>query len=373
MGQVFDCIVVGGGLVGSAVAYGVCSAGGTVALLDEGDVAYRASRGNFGQLWVQGKGRGKPPYAELTKAAAVAWAGFAARLEAEGGIDVYYRGTGGFWFGFAPKDVEDRAAMMEDIGAASGIPYRMVEPAELRKILPRIGDAVVGASFCPLDGDVNPLYALRALHAAIGRRGGRIVNGAPALAVEPAAEGFVARTATQSISGRRVVLAAGLGNPALGRPLGLDIPVSPLRGQILVTERVEPFLPVCTNKLRQTPEGTVMFGSTEEEAGFDDGTTHAAMVKLARRGIETFPMLAQARLVRHWAALRIMTPDGLPIYQESLSHPGAFVVTCHSGVTLVPVHARVVGPWVLGRQDIPALLDHPVFSASRFDGKRGPL
>ena len=82
MGQVFDCIVVGGGLVGSAVAYGVCSAGGTVALLDEGDVAYRASRGNFGQLWVQGKGRGKPPYAELTKAAAVAVRALAAMKSA---------------------------------------------------------------------------------------------------------------------------------------------------------------------------------------------------------------------------------------------------------------------------------------------------
>jgi glycine/D-amino acid oxidase-like deaminating enzyme len=61
-----DVLVVGGGVVGTAIAYGLARAGERVALLDEGDDAFRAARGNFGLVWVQGKGAGTPPYARWT-------------------------------------------------------------------------------------------------------------------------------------------------------------------------------------------------------------------------------------------------------------------------------------------------------------------
>jgi glycine/D-amino acid oxidase-like deaminating enzyme len=148
--------------------------------------------------------------------------------------------------------------------------------------------------------------------------------------------------------------------------------VTPNRGQILVTERLKPFLPCMTVKVRQTLDGTVQLGSTDEDVGLDDGTTGQAMQGLARRAIETFPLLERAQLVRAWGALRVMTPDGFPLYQESESCPGAFVITCHSGVTLAAMHATRVAQWIAGRAGRPAGTE--AFSPRRFlDAKPGEI
>ena len=87
-----DVIVIGGGLVGSAIAWGLGRAGARVLVLDEGDLAFRASRGNFGLVWVQGKGRGCPEYARWTRLSADLWPDFAAELGEQTGIDVGHNG-----------------------------------------------------------------------------------------------------------------------------------------------------------------------------------------------------------------------------------------------------------------------------------------
>ncbi|MDF2491340.1 MAG: FAD-dependent oxidoreductase, partial [Pseudomonas sp.] len=100
--------------------------------------------------------------------------------------------------------------------------------------------------------------------------------------------------------------------------------------------------------VRQTDEGTVQLGDSMEEVGFDDSTCTEVLAAIARRGVATFPLLREVRLVRAWGALRVLSPDGFPIYQHSTTHPGAFVVTCHSGVTLAAAHALRLAPWILG-------------------------
>ena len=90
-----DAIVVGGGLVGSAIAWGLQREGLSTVLLDEGDLAFRASRGNFGLVWVQSKGLGAPHYQRWTRASAEAWGGLATELAAGTGRDVGLRQGGG--------------------------------------------------------------------------------------------------------------------------------------------------------------------------------------------------------------------------------------------------------------------------------------
>ncbi|ARP79971.1 FAD-dependent oxidoreductase [Bordetella genomosp. 8] len=361
-----EIIVVGGGLVGAAIAYGIARTGGAVTLLDQGDVAHRASRGNFGLVWLQSKGAGFPRYARWSRDAVDHWGPLASELAELTGVDVDLRQNGGFWMGFSEKEMVEREAMLAEINADGRTPFEMLDHAQLKARLPAIGPKVVGGSWCPLDGHVNPLKLLHALHAGLKLRGGRICNGVDIREVKThGSSGFQARSADgRSWTGNRIVLAAGLSNDALASQLGLHAPVVANRGQVLITERLKTFLPYPTNKARQTAEGTVQLGFSVEDVGLDDGTTVSAIEWIAKRAVTTFPLLATVKLVRAWGALRVMTPDGAPIYQESARFPGAFVVTSHSGVSLAGSHAFEVAPWIAGVKTPPPDLEQ--FAGERF-------
>lgn len=364
MASTFDLIVIGGGLVGSAIAWGAAIRGARVGVLDEGDVAFRAARGNFGLVWIQSKGVGNPPYAHWSQRSAALWPELARRMADATGTDVGLRQPGGLAFCFSDAEMAARAAMIHRMHNESGdIGTRMVDRADLRAMVPGIGDAVVGAAFCPKDGHANPLYLLRSLHAALRGTGGSYLPGRSVDRITPAGGSFTVRCGTEDFAAPKLVLAAGLGSRTLAPMVGLDMPVSPLRGQIVVTERLPPLLGYATHLLRQTEEGSVMCGDSQEDVGFDPATTVAVTRAIAANAVRTFPALAAARVVRMWGALRVMTPDGFPIYEQSERHPGAFAVTCHSGVTLAGAHALDLAPALLAGE-IPANLQG--FNSRRF-------
>jgi hydrogen cyanide synthase HcnC len=364
----FDVAVIGGGLVGAAVAWGLARAGERVVVLDEGDVAFRASRGNFALVWVQGKGLGLPEYAAWSKRSSDLWAEFARLLQEETGLDVAFRRPGGFHLCLSEREVENRAHMLGRLHnqpAMVKYDYAMLDAARVKAMLPPVGREVVGASYCPLDGHVNSLRLLRGLHAGMQQLGATYLADHVVERIDHLDGGFRLTTRHAEVRAGKIVLAAGNGNARLGPMVGLDVPVRPQRGQIIVTEKVAPFLdhPVVT--VRQTDEGGVMIGDSVEEAGWDTTVGAGVVSAMAERAVRMFPQLGRLNVVRTWAALRVMTPDGFPIYQQSVSCPGAFVATCHSGVTLAAAHALVLAP-LIARGDLPAE-QFGVFSARRFD------
>jgi glycine/D-amino acid oxidase-like deaminating enzyme len=162
----YDYIVAGGGLIGAAVANGLARKGKKIAVLDEGDRAFRASRGNFGLVWVQGKGAKNPAYAKWSGYAADLWSDFDQELREQTGINTGYARSGGMELAMSEQDwdaqSEDMAAVHKNTDGK--FEYEMLDHAELKKRLPKIGKEVVGASYSPQDGHVNPLYLLRSLH-----------------------------------------------------------------------------------------------------------------------------------------------------------------------------------------------------------------
>jgi glycine/D-amino acid oxidase-like deaminating enzyme len=97
--------------------------------------------------------------------------------------------------------------------------------------------------------------------------------------------------------------------------------------------------------------------------GFDDGTTRPVMGTIARRALATFPFLNSVRVVRAWGALRIMSDDGLPIYEQSRRCPGAYVASTHSGVTLAALHSLQLAQWI-DEGELPPSLEP--FGGGRF-------
>ncbi|MEA3093996.1 MAG: hypothetical protein QOJ04_5338 [Caballeronia sp.] len=345
-----DVLVVGGGLVGTAVAYGLAREGAKVTVLDQGDGGFRASRGNFGLVWVQGKGYGLTPYARWSRSSSRLWPGLAAALLQETGIDVSLKQPGGFHLCFSDEELAERETRLSTLQTELGgeYPYQLLDARELRERIPAVGPEVTGASYTPMDGHVNPLKLLRALHDAMQRRGVTLINGEDIGRIVPETNGFAVHGKNAVWRAPKLVLSAGLGNRALSAQVGLHAPVAPNRGQVLVSERVAPFLHYPTINVRQTDEGSVQFGDSMEEVGYNDLTTADVLSTIARRGVRAFPLLKNVRLVRTWAALRVYSPDGFPIYEQSLQYPGAFVVTCHSGVTLAAAHAMRIAPWIKG-------------------------
>lgn len=345
-----DVAVIGGGLVGSAVAWGLARTGARVAVLDEGDDAFRASRGNFGLVWVQGKGDGMHEYAAWTRRSAEIWPELAASIAEEEGVDVGLRQPGGIE---ACLDEEEFAARELSVRRMHNQPgvgnndARMITAQEARELEPELSPDIAGASWCPHDGHVSPLYLLRGLHAGLARYGVDHRLDHRVERVAHGADGFTIETARGTVHADKVVLAAGLGNGRLGPMVGLDVPTAPDHGQILVTQRMPALFSHPMVRVRQTEEGSVMIGASHARVGFSTELDIETSARLAARARRLIPALAKARIVRTWAALRIMSPDGFPIYAESETCPGAFVVTCHSGVTLAAAHALDLAPTLL--------------------------
>ena len=360
--------VVGGGLLGACVAWGLARAGQRVVVLDEGDLAVRASRGNFALVWVQGKGMGLAPYSRWTLGSAQTWPRLAAELLDETGLDVCLEQPGGFHICLSETEFERRSDFVRRFHAQPDVAAYQTEMLgrhALERVLPDIGPEVVGASWCAHDGHVNSLRLFRALHTGLACRGADYRANQTVTSISREGGEFILRGGRAEVRAGKVVLAAGNANASLASLVGLHAPMKPERGQIVVTERVRPFLHHPLSTIRQTDEGSVMIGDSREE-----GTDPAAMnmpinATMASRAVRTFPMLANLNVVRTWRAIRVMPADGFPIYEQSVSHPGAFVVTCHSGVTLAAAHALKLAPMIAaGRLDGREL---EAFSARRFN------
>lgn len=362
----YDFIVIGGGLVGSSIAYSLARQNYKIAILDGGDQSFRASRGNFGLVWVQGKGWDYAPYANWCIKAANLWPEFNQQIFGETGIETGYQRTGGMHFCIDENEWEERISHLKQVEQHTNgaFQYELLDHAALKKQIPQISKAVVGASYSPLDGHVNPLSLLHALHQGMRHHRVDYFPNQSVERIESRNNGFIAHSSGKTFGAEKVILCAGLDNQRLGEMLGMKIPVVVDRGQVMITERLKPFLDLPTLHVRQTIEGTVQIGDSHEDVGLDDGTSAAVLKKIAQRAVLMFPFLSQVRLIRAWGALRIMTPDNNPIYQQSQACPGAFTVTCHSGVTLTAAHAGPVADWIAGKTG-DDLLNH--FGTERFN------
>lgn len=360
-----DYVIIGGGVVGLSTAWGLLKRGRTVTVLDGDDGAFRASRGNFGLVWVQSKGMSQPRYARWSQTSAAAWGAFAAELEETTGQDLGLEQRGGYDFHFSEQSlqatVEKYEALKEKLGG--DYPFEVLGHNALRKEEPHIGASVVGAILHHQDGHANPLRLLHALSADVRRMGGRVLTGKTVTAVTKP-DGFrVTCSDGATFEAGKLVLSAGLGAAQLGPMLGFKAPVRAQRGQVLITEKLPKIINRPSLIARQVNEGGIQIGATNEEVGLDDGVTQSGLSSLAAQAIAAYPVLARAQLVRSWGALRVLSPDGLPIYQQSMTLPGAYLVTCHSGITLAAAHARFLPDWLEGTENAP---DLEVFSEARF-------
>jgi len=365
-----DVLVIGGGVTGVGVGYGLAKKGTRVCAIDDTPEVDRASRSNMGLIWVQSKGLGIPEYMRWGFNSSRLFPELIAELEEISGIEIPYHPTGGLIPCVGEAEFNRRAEYIEGLRKEAGdFGYNgsMISRAELEKRLPNInfGDEVCGAAWCEEDGYLEPLKLMFAMRKAMVKHGGIFVPECRALSMKREGSGYLVTTKQGEIACEKVVLAGGLSNRQLGTWFGVKVPVTPDRAQDLLTERVtDKVLPIPILGLTQTPGGTIMVGYKHEYVGTDTGFTPEAVASEGRWAVSVWPDLAKLRVIRCWSCLRVMPKDGLPIYDTVPGHDNVFVFNCHSAVTLTGIHVAALPDYVLGK-GLPE--DGKIFSLSRFN------
>ncbi|MCT4535536.1 FAD-dependent oxidoreductase [Halodesulfovibrio sp.] len=350
-----DVIVIGGGLSGSATALGlVKEKAGKVLMFDSQLPSQRLSRANFGLTWFMCKGGSSSAYAKWCRNACAQWPEYAATLEDETNINVELEWTGGALHAFGEEQWNAHAASIEKLSgicAEEGLDYpvSMLSRQEFAELVPKmqLGEDVSGAMYTPQQGHVNPLKVLAAMRKSFQQLGGEFVGNQNILEIIPNGDSVTVKTKDEEYSCHKLVVAAGHGCTRLLFPLGYKLNVYPQRGQLLVTERCERKLPFPLLAVRQTQDGTYMIGLSTEDVAHDTNITPQAMQQQAQNAIRIFPELAKVNWVRAWGAIRVMTPDGIPVYDRLEQHPNIYVMALHSALSLNPLHTSVVAPWIL--------------------------
>ncbi|MGH8991351.1 MAG: glycine oxidase ThiO [Acidimicrobiia bacterium] len=349
-----DVVIVGGGVIGLAVAWRAARAGLAVTLADD-DPAGGASHAAAGMLCpVTEAHYGEEALLALNLASARAWPWFAAELEEASGLGVGYRAEGTLAVAFDDDDLR----ALDDLHryhVELGLGGERLRARECRELEPRLSPRVRGGILVAGDHQVDTRAVTAALLAATSRAGVSLHRERVAeLTVAGGRATGVRLAGGEPVAAGAVVLAAGCWSAALpGLPAEAAPPVRPVKGQILRLRGPAdpPLLGHSLRGLRQgrsvylvpRADGRIVVGATAEEKGFDTTVTAGGVRELLEDANELVPALAELELVEAIARLRPGTPDNAPIIGPS-PLPGLVVATGHyrNGVLLAPVTAGAV-------------------------------
>ncbi len=346
-----DVLVVGGGVSGCALAYGLSGRGLKITVLDAPTQTNMASRTNVGLIWCQSKFLHLPDYARWGFLSSSLFPALTRELEEITGehIDVNY--TGGIIPTLSAEDYDKRGDYIDKLRVALGeYPGCMIDRTELEKKLPGIqwGPEVCGAAWCEADGLIDPLGLLRVLRLALPRVG---VNRKQTLVydVRPGKSGgYEAITKDGVFSAQRLILAAGLSNRRLVQFALKKLPVFADKGQVLLVERMPFVMPIPVLGCTQTFAGTTIIGFKHERAGHHIEVEPESVSTEGAWAMRVWPELGRRRVIRTWAALRIMPDDNMAIYSHLPGHPNVTLINTHSAVTMAAAHVRLLPDYILG-------------------------
>jgi D-hydroxyproline dehydrogenase subunit beta len=377
-------VVVGAGIVGAAVARELARAGADVTVLDRSASAGGTSAAGEGNLLVSDKGPG--PELVLAQRSLALWKELAAALpdelgprfpaieyEPKGGLVVATTGPGAAALaGFAATQ---RGAGVTATALTGG------EPFELEPDLTREHTAAV---FYPEDAQLQPTIATEALLASARRHGAVVEQGVEVLSSLTSHGKIIGvRTTGGDLHADHVIVAAGPWSGEVSRRLGVELPVKPRRGTILVTTRMRQRIRhkvydadyvgavgsddaalQTSSVVESTASGTVLIGSSRERRGFDERIEAAVLSAIAAKALILFPFLSGAAMLRAYGGFRPFMPDHLPVVGPDPRLEGLWHATGHegAGIVLSTATAELLGDLILGR---PAHLDAAPFAIER--------
>lgn len=396
MSRATDIVVIGGGAIGGAVAYYAARKGLHVTLIDQPKRG-RATSASAGGLWSLGESVGlgcgvifhkanldagtatpghgpaqlPPAFLDFAMKSNAMFPQLAQELHTDVGIDIELERTSLLFLIFDDGDEAFARTLWKDCPCGRQL-IDWLTPEEVAAAEPALTRDLRGALRFNGDDQVNPYKLADALRAGAIHYGAKLLSHTEVIGIEVFESRVLAvQTSTERLPCSVVVNAAGAWAGQVGRMAGLDVPVYPVRGQIVGTQTLPHLTTACISTsdcyLAQKYHGEVIIGSTTEHVGFNVDVTTSAIQALCAGAVRAVPALANVDIKRVWSGLRPGSPDELPILgpvdglRGYLNAAGLF----RTGIVNAPLTGLVMTEMAMGDAT-----SHPTdpFLMSRFKG-----
>ena len=347
-------VIVGGGVIGLLTAFTLAAEVESVVLLDRADVGQESSWAGGGIVSPLYPWRYSPAVTALAHWSQDFYPQLAERLFAATDIDPEVHTTGLYWL-----DLDDEQEALE-WAVRENRPLSAVDISAAYAAVPVLGAGYSRAIYMANVANVRNPRLVKSLKAAL--------LALPNVTLHEQCEvsGFIregdkvlgVHTAAGDVLGDRVVLAAGAWSGELLKTLGLELPVEPVKGQMILYKCASDFLPrmILAKGRYAIPrrDGHILVGSTLEYEGFDKTTTDSALESLKASAVELIPALADAEVVGHWAGLRPGSPEGIPYIGPVPGFEGLWLNCGHfrNGLVLAPASCQLLADLLSGREPI---------------------
>ena len=347
-----DTVIIGGGVMGCAIAYNLAKEGLKPIVIEKSDIGGEASGSNGGGVRQSARNLKEMPLAmESVK--------LYSQLHEELGMDVEYVQKGNLRLCTTEEEIENMRKSVENQKAA-GLDLEMLDRKQVLEVNPYVGDVVLGASYCPTDGHANPFLVTYAFYRRAKDLGARFFTREEVLDIK-IRKGKVAGVITDrnEIDTDLVVNAAGVSGRRIANMVGLDLPMRPVFSEALITEPVDPLFPQMIGHARglfygrQTVHGPFFWGGFVGTENFIYRTGkplfHFIGPAICRRVQEYFPVLKGLKVIRTWSGLIAMMSDGLPVLGFTEEVSGFVFATGFSGhgFGLAPIIGRLISELIL--------------------------
>jgi glycine oxidase len=376
MANVRDVVIVGAGIVGCSIAFELAKVGVRVCVLERGGIGEESSAAAAGMLSGQHGVTNFGARYQLHFEARELHAHLAGELRELTGIDVGFCRWGLLELLFTPGEIRaaDRCAAAQ---TQAGLRVERLSRGETLTLEPAVTPDLQGSIRYEDEAHVHNGRLTIALAEAAQRTGAELRSGEPAVAlIQEAGRVVGVRTSRETVSAEAVVVANGAWSSALLRPLGLMLPIKPMRGQMLAVRTVPRAVgQVIYGRhmyLVPRPDGETLIGATVEDVGFRKDVTLEGLEALIQAGRRIAPGMMGQPVVRTWAGLRPGSPDGLPLVGSVEGWPGLVLAVGHhrNGILLGPMTGMLVKQLLVDRRPPPYL---DLLRPERFPLDHGPV
>ena len=375
--QTAEVVIIGGGIVGSSIAYHLTAAGCKDVLVIERESAQ--GKGSTGKSMGGVRAQFSTPVNIQMSLYSIP---FYASFEECLGYPCDYRPQGYLFCATSDKHLAYLRANQEKQIALGLKNVRMVSGDEISSLFPQLrADDILGGSFCSTDGFVDPYSAMIGFMTWAADHGAKLWKNTAVSGVKRNREGFLIETSRETVSAKSVVNAAGPWAATIAKMAGIDLPVEPLRRMLVPTEPFDqfphsaPMIIDMSNGFHFRPEALgflLAWNDPEETPGYKTDFEPSFIEKILTRAADRVPVFENLAVnpKRAWAGLYEMTPDHHPILGEAPGAPGFFLANGFSGhgVMHAPATGKILADLILtGKTD---LIDARLLDLARFAENR---